>query len=94
MNTRNKEFIRWLFSRLQNKHKEDISVIQGLGSFIANNIIMSKKIDNTTIDKVCKKFYPDFDIERESDINIGFTDKERCHMRNMILETITELSKL
>lgn len=93
MNTKNKKFISWLFSRLQHKYNEDISVIQELGNFIANNIIMSKKINISTIDNVCKKFYPDFDIERTAGLDIGFNDSERNSIRNMILESIKELSK-
>lgn len=93
MNIKNKQFISWLFNRLQNKHKEDLSVIQSLGNFVSNNIIIDKHIDISVIDKVCKKFFPDFDIDRVQDINIGFIDKERDHMRNMIIESIKELSK-
>lgn len=93
MNTKNKQFIQWLFSRLQNKYKEDLSVIQGLGDFISSNMIIPKQIQVSTIDNICKKFYPDFDIERTDGLDIGFNDAERNHMRGMIVESIKELSK-
>lgn len=93
MNTKNKQFIRWLFDRLQNKHHEDLSVIQELGEFIASNIIFPKKLEISKIDRVCKQFYPDFDIERTSGLDIGFSEAERNHMRMMVVESIKELSK-
>ena len=93
MNIENKNFITWLFHRLSNKHKEEISVIQNLSNFVSTNFIFSKNIDLSTTDAICKKFYPDFDIDRVPEINIGYTDKERNHMRTMIIEIIKTLDK-
>ena len=94
MKTEDREFLSWFFKRLIYKYDENRTIIQKLGDFVSKNIVIPKQIDIKIIDKVCKRFYPDFDIEKVPELNyIGWNEKERNNTRSLIIETIKELAK-
>lgn len=94
MKIKDKEFLIWFFKRLVYKHDENNDIVQKLNNFLSQNIMIPKQIDIKIIDKVCKKFYPDFDIEKAPDLSyIGWSEKERDNTRLLIIETIKELSQ-
>lgn len=88
-------FIDWLIARLIIKHKEDDIVIQKLK--LLKNIFgtilkeAESKIDNDTIEHLCKKCWHDFDQEKlfEEDFG-GYTQKEKEGMRGLVTVVMKE----
>lgn len=94
MKKTNKEFIAWLGNRLKNKYQEEPEILDSFYGLFNNHIFIKRHITTEFIDNICKEFYPDFDIDRCSDLNIGYTEMEREHMRKMIISTINKLIEI
>jgi hypothetical protein len=94
MKRKHKKFIGWFINRLRNKHHEDPEVVDEIVGFLQNHIFLKRQTTVQSLDKICKEFYPDFDIDRNPDIAFGYTEEERNHMRKMIVKAINELSIL
>jgi hypothetical protein len=88
MTKKDKSFLLWFIKRLKNKHKEDPEVIKQLSNLLSNNVMLPKELSLDTIDKQCKLFYPDFDLDRSPEFTFGYSENERQHMRRMIVSVI------
>jgi uncharacterized linocin/CFP29 family protein len=93
MNQIDKKFIFWFINRLKNKHKENPEILNQFEAIVSNHLFVKKSVPKDMVDNICKKHYPDFDIERADDFALGYTEKDRDHMRNMIVDIINELAK-
>jgi hypothetical protein len=89
MVSKNKEFLGWLSKRLTNKYQEDKSVIDNINSLSDNFFIIPKKIPLTFIDQLCKKHFPDFDMDKCAEFRGGFDEDERRKIRSIVIETLT-----
>jgi|LakMenE18May11ns_1017448.scaffolds.fasta_scaffold9241564_2 hypothetical protein len=83
----------WTINRLKYKHKEDQKILLELSRVLENYKLFPRKLPLEFIDSICKKHYPDFDLEKTPDMNIGYTDKERMQIRNLIVEIIKDISQ-
>ena len=88
-----KDFLSLLASRLKHKYKESEEILSKLNNIQSEYTIIPKKIDITTIDKICKKFYYDFDMDKCTDIKLGYTEEERNRIRIMMVNIVNEFSK-
>lgn len=88
------EFLNWLLNRLKFKYKEDNVILNQVSNLLDNYILFPKKIPINFIDQICKKHYPDFEIDKTPDLNIGYSDKERMQIRNFVVSIIEDVSKL
>lgn len=86
-------FLHWLTNRLKFKYKEDDSVLIQINNLLDNYQIFPKKISLEIIDKICKKYYPDFEMEKVPEMNIGYTTSERVQIRNFVIGIIQEVQK-
>jgi hypothetical protein len=89
-----KKLINWVINRLEYKYKENIEIISSLKSLEENFIFIPKKIPIKFVDNICKKHYPDFDMEKTSDLNFGFNEKERMILRNFVINILSQSSEL
>lgn len=87
------EFLKWLSSRLQFKFKEDNTITNSLNNILVNYKLIPKKIPIELIDEICKKHYPDFDLEKVPDLNMGYTHTERMQIRNFVIDIIKLATK-
>lgn len=90
-----KQYLIWLKQRLKFKYKEDDNILSKLEDIIRNKKIVNSKIDISVIDKVCNKFWPNFDGTNTSDI-IGiseYTEKEKDDIRKYVMLILNELNK-
>lgn len=87
-------FLGWLFNRLKFKYHEDETILYQIKDIYSNYILFPKKIPIDIIDKICKKHYPDFDIDKTPDLNIGYTNNERLQIKQFIVSVIEDVSKL
>lgn len=85
-------FLNLLSSRLKHKYSEEDIIIYKLDEIKNNFILLPKKIDIQTLDKICKKFYFDFDMEKSEDMKMGYTEEERSRIRVMMINIIKEFS--
>lgn len=90
-NTNN--FLTLLCSRLKYKYSEDNIILYKLEQIRDNYLLLPKKIEVDMLDKICKKFYFDFDMEKSEDMKLGYTEDERSRIRVMMLNIIKEFSK-
>lgn len=90
-----KQYLVWLKQRLKHKYKEDDIVLFKLEDIIRNKKIINSTVDLSMIDKVCNKFWPNFDGTNTSDI-IGITEyseEEKNDIRKYVMGILTELNK-
>lgn len=87
------EFLGWLANRLQFKFKEDPTITNSLNNILSNYKLIPKRIPIELIDEICKKHYPDFDLEKVSDLNMGYTNKERMQIRDFVIDIIKLATK-
>lgn len=79
--------IHWLQQRLKFKHRDTVASSQ-LDAIRSDYRFFPKSIPVDLVNKLCHKYYPDFDIDRISDMNIGYTEKERMQIKNLIMDII------
>jgi hypothetical protein len=93
-----KSLIHWIKNRLVHKYQEtDQVILDTLDSLINNNYCLScSKIDDEKINSLCKKYYVDFDYEKEdSDIlNIGYTKEEKLKLKQFITNLCKDLMEI
>lgn len=82
------EFLNWLSSRLRFRFKEDEAIVGDLDKILLNYKLIPKKIPIELIDNICKKHYPDFELEKVPDLNMGYTEQERMQIRNFVIDVI------
>lgn len=82
------EFLTWLSSRLRFRFKEDDVIVGDLDNILLNYKLIPKKISIDLIDNICKKHYPDFELEKVPDLNMGYTEQERMQIRNFVIDII------
>jgi hypothetical protein len=90
--TQDKDFLVWLRNRLNNKYNEDQLVLDSLNNIIRYKQIVSSKIDLGVVNKICNKFWPNFDGNNTSDI-VGlqeYSEKEKTEIRNMVMNILIE----
>lgn len=84
------KFLKWLKNRLIYKYKEDKKEIIFLFDCLINNhfFLLDNRIKDIDLNALCRKYYSDFDYERDVDsvIRIGYTNEERDEIRNFISE--------
>lgn len=83
-------FLDWLYQRLKFKYREDESILEQINCISKEYKLLPKKIPVDLINKICKKHYPDFDIEKTPDLNIGYTNTERLQIQNLVLDIISD----
>lgn len=87
------EFLNLLSARLKHKYKENVIIINKIDQIKDKFILLPKQINIDTLDKICKKFYFDFDMEKSTDINLGYTEDEKNKIRTMIIGILYEFIK-
>lgn len=90
-----KQYLIWLKQRLKYKHHEDDIILSNLDNIINHKQIISSTVDLSMIDKVCNKFWPNFDGTNTSDI-IGITEyseEEKNDIRKYVMGILSELNK-
>ena len=86
--SKNKEFLDWLSKRLENKYQEEIDIVKHIQYIRDNFLIVPKKISLSFIDTICKKHFPDFDMDKCKEFSGGFDEDERRKIRSIILDTL------
>lgn len=90
-----KEFLKWLRNRLINKYREDESIVTALNDIITTKVILSsenKIINQAIVEKICNKFWPNFDGTNSGDV-IGISDyseSEREQIRKCVRGILLE----
>jgi hypothetical protein len=92
------EFLEWLSKRLiyRYRYNENDIEIKQLRSIVDRlKFKNSIKISNSDLDKIIAKYYVDFFLNKEpyanSDIGIGYTNKERDSLRQNIRSLIFDV---
>lgn len=93
INQNAKEFLNLLCARLKNKYQENDIIVHKLQKIQEQYVLVPKHIDIVSLDKICKKFYFDFDMDKAPDINMGYTEDERTRIRVMIVNVLNEFTK-
>ena len=88
MTTKNKDFLEWLVKRLANKYHEDDIIVKQLNSIRNDFFIVPKKISISLINSLCRKHFPDFDMDKCPEFSGGFDEDERRRIRNLIIDTL------
>lgn len=88
-----KNFLGLLCARLKHKYNESSEILSKLQNIHNDYTLIPNKLDITVIDQICKKFYYDFDMEKCTDIKLGYTDEERNRIRIMMINIVNEFSK-
>ena len=94
INHSDSEFIEWLSNRLHNLHSYDLS------SFIINRLSnIKEKLDNydssisdADLDKIISQYFLDFFLNKDHTTSIGYTDKEREDLRNVIKQIVKDVN--
>lgn len=89
MKPRPAEFLLWLLNRLKFKHKEQENIVYHINDILNNYVLFPKKVPIQLIDSICKKHYPDFDMQKSPEMNMGYTDSERMQIRNLVLDILS-----
>jgi hypothetical protein len=90
-----KKFLEWLKNRLINKYHEDNSIVNTLDSIIKTKVILSaenKIINQAIVEKICNKFWPNFDGTNSGDV-IGiaeYSESEREKIRECVRGILLE----
>lgn len=93
MNKDTKKFIIWLSNRLKNKYHENDEIVSIIENISTQYLLINKSIKKNVIDDLCKKYYPDFDIEKTTGLNIGYSKEEQNNIRSMFIDVVNTLSK-
>ena len=90
MKTDPKNSLLWIRNRLQNKFHDDQLVIDELDSIINNYLLVKKIIPIQDIEKICKKYYADWDFEK-SELSFGMDDTDKVNVRTFIINLLKDL---
>lgn len=85
-------FLDWFINRMIYKHgysKEDQSIITLQEIRQRLSTPQSIEINQTDLDSIIRKYYADFDFEKED--CWGFTDEERTRLRNTLLNITNDI---
>jgi GTP-dependent phosphoenolpyruvate carboxykinase len=91
----NIRFLEWMIQRLKHKHNyaEDDKIIICLKEII-NDIkpkLYTVQVTDEDLDKILVKYYSDFNIDKISYSNIGFTEEERENLRKIIRSLVFDI---
>jgi hypothetical protein len=92
-NTSTTEFLDLLCSRLKHRYNENEKILSKLESIKDDYLFLPKKIELDVLDKICKKFYFDFDMEKSLDLKLGYTEEERSRIRIMVFNIAKEFAQ-
>lgn len=81
------EIIGWIAQRLRFKHKDELAA-NSIHHIFSSYTLFPKKISPKLIEKLCLRHYPDFNIDRTKDLNIGYTNEERVQIKHLIIDII------
>lgn len=77
-----KAFLKWLSNRLIYKYQEkDKDILDKIQIIIKYKHIINTDIDDTILEKICKKYHADWEFE-ESELNFGHSDESRQEIKN------------
>lgn len=95
-NPKHIEFLNWLKTRLYVKHKDiNPEIFDNIEDIISALQPKPLQLDKSKIKKICKKFYPcfDFDKDESSFFDIGYSKKEKLGILNHVTNIILEYNK-
>ena len=87
------DFLNWLYLRLKNKHHEQNDILYKLSDIIKHYKLTPLNINTQFIDQMCKKHFPDFDMDKVEGLNFGFSEEERARYRNFVIDIISTITK-
>ena len=83
-----KKFLSWLKNRLVYKYGEsDPEIITALNCLINNHyFVLNHLVPEKDLISLCRKYYKDFDYERDEDsfIDIGYTEAQRENLKEFV----------
>lgn len=90
------KFLSWFYNRVSTKHQESTIIVDRLKNIIINNRKAIKRTPSPEfIEKMCEKYYPDFNMDKDSDLNWGYTAKEkesiRVFIKNLYIDTVEHI---
>lgn len=81
----NSEFLSWFFNRITKKHQEPSIIVDRFQNILfANKKNINKIPSPSFIEKLCLKYYPDFNMEKEDGLKWGYTKEEQDIIRKFI----------
>lgn len=90
----NTDFISWFFNRIIKKHKEPNIIVTRFKNILSDNKKEFYKIPSTLfIDNLCKKYYPDFEMEKSTEPAWGYTEEERNRIRQFIKDIYVDIAE-
>lgn len=77
-------FLGWLYFRLKNLYKEEDLVLNRLADIVHNYTISNTSVSRSTIDLLCKKQFPQYELTGD----YGFTPEFKQQLRELVVSTI------
>lgn len=88
-----KSSLLWIRNRLKNKYHDDQFVIDEIDSVIENYLLIKKIILLEDIDKICKKYYADWEFEK-CELNFGMDNNDKAKIREFMINLLKDLVKI
>jgi len=90
------KFLSWFYNRVGTKHQESTIIVNRLKNIFTNNRKAIKRIPSPEfIEKMCEKYYPDFNMDKADDLKWGYTTKEResirAFIKNLYMDTVEHI---
>jgi hypothetical protein len=88
-----KNSLLWIRNRLQTKFEDDQVIIHELDNIIHNYLFIKRVIPVNEVEKICKKYYADWDLGK-SELSFGMSEDDKQQVKTFMISLIKDFMNI